>query len=95
MTSPVVDIDAQVAALMAQTGLDEETVRRLLTAQSEQQGEPTGTVRFDPESGAVAHRVMDRDVPKWRISHPTDGCTYEMAPTKTDWLLVTLPEVQS
>lgn len=84
-TAPSTDIDAQVAALMAATGLDEETVRKLLTAQDQQTGEAVKTIRFDPVSGAVAHRVMDGDVVKWRVSHPTDGMHYEMTPTKADW----------
>lgn len=88
MTAPSTDIEAQVAALMAATGLDEDTVRRLLTAQDQQAGEPIGTVRFDPATGSFAHRVTDRDVPKWRVSHPTDGMTYEMAPTKETWTLI-------
>lgn len=83
-----VDIDVQIQALMAATGFDEDTVRKLLTAQDQQHGEETGTVRFDPASGAIAHRVLDRGIPKWRISHPTDGMTYEMTPTKHDWALI-------
>ncbi|MUL44457.1 hypothetical protein FZI85_17180 [Mycobacterium sp. CBMA293] len=92
MTQTSTDIEAQVAALMAQTGLDEQTVRTMLTAMDQQAGEPIGTVRKDPATGAVAHRVKDRDVPKWRISHPINGMTYEMTPTKTDWTLVSSPE---
>ena len=91
MTEPTVatDIEEQAAKLAATTGLDVDTVRTLLHAQDQQQGEPIGTLRGDPEgSGAIAHRVMDRDVAKWRISHPTDGVVYEMSPTKADWPLI-------
>lgn len=91
MTDPSTDIDAQVAALVAATGLDESAVRTMLTAMDQQGGEATGTVRYDPATGSVAHRVMDSGVPKWRISHPTDGMFYEMAPTKHDWALVSVP----
>lgn len=82
------DIDVQIQSLMVSTGFDEDTVRRFLAAQDQSSGEDTGTVRFDPASGAIAHRVLDRGIPKWRISHPTDGMKYEMTPTKHDWVLI-------
>ena len=80
-----VDIEAQAQALAAASGVSIDEVRKLLHTQDQQTGEAVKTIRFDPVSGAVAHRVMDGDVVKWRVSHPTDGMHYEMTPTKADW----------
>lgn len=82
------DIDTQAKNIAAATGQDVELVRSVLAAIDSQAGEALGVVRFDPETKAVAHRVKDGDVVKWRISHPTDGMSYEMTPTKSDWQLV-------
>jgi hypothetical protein len=95
VTNPSVDVEAQVAALVAQTGLDEAAVRTMLSALDQQSGEDVGTVRVDPSTNSIAHRVLDRGVPKWRISHPGDGMTYEMTPSKPDWQLVVMPEAES
>lgn len=92
---PAVDMEAQVAALAAASGVDVDVVRQLVTVQTQQAGEPVGTVRIapvpemaDPLSVAVAHRVLVGGIPQWRVSHPTDGVFYELSPTKADWTLV-------
>lgn len=85
------DLEAQIKSLAAATGQDVAAVRAIVMAMDTQQGEAVGTVRVDPSTGAIAHRVMDRDVAKWLISHPTTGISYEMAPTKHDWELLAAP----
>lgn len=87
-TTPVVDVEARVAELVATTGQSEESVRAILGALNDHNGDPVGTVREHKPSGAIAHRVWDRDVVKWRISHEKDGVTYEMSATKPDWSLL-------
>lgn len=90
--TPAVDIEAKVQELMATTGQPEDAVRSILGAIDQQSGEPVGTVRQDPVTKAVAHRVLNGGIPQWRVSHPTDGLYYEMAAAKPSWTLLSGPE---
>lgn len=92
---PAVDMEQQIKSLAAASGVDEAVVRQLVDAQNQQAGEPIGTLRADPLSGAmnpmdgaIAHRVLDGGIPKWRVSHPINGVHYEMTPTKENWDLI-------
>ena len=85
LNRPAVDIEANVKALAELTGEDPGAIRAVLAAMDQQAGEPTGTIRFDDATKALAHRVIDGGIAKWLVSHPTEGIHYEMTPTKTDW----------
>lgn len=89
----ITDIEAQVEAIVATTGQDPDAVRAVLTAMQDDSGEPVGVVRLNTTTGEVAHRVSDRGITKWRISHPADGMTYLMASTLTAaWTLLHQPD---
>lgn len=88
---PATDIDTRANELAIATGQDPEAVRAVLAALEAQNGEDVGVVRFDPITKTIAHRVMDGDIVKWRLSHPTDGMSYEMRPSKSSWPLVPMP----
>lgn len=45
------------------------------------EGDAIGTLRRDPDTGAVALRVMDNNMHMWRVNNP-DGTSYnDMQPT--------------
>jgi hypothetical protein len=90
MTNPEVNpetagIDEKIAAIMAMTGKDEQTVRDILFAMEEDAGEDVGTIRYNDETNELAHRVMDRGIRKWRISSVEGGIRYDMAKTLEGW----------
>jgi hypothetical protein len=60
-------------------------VRRVLTAWQEiRNGDPVGTTRRNPDTGAIAHRVNDNGLHLWRISAP-DGTQYNDTQPTLDW----------
>src|SRR6516162_29854 len=69
-------------ALGEDSDLTEEHVLKVLDLWNKARaGDPVGTVRKDPATGAVAHRVNADGVHIWRISQP-DGYQYnDMQPT--------------
>lgn len=49
------------------------------------EGDPVGTVRRDPATRAVAHRVNAAGIHQWRVSAP-DGTGYnDLQPTLPGW----------
>jgi hypothetical protein len=76
--------DSEIQAMKALLGDDitEAQIDAVLAAQKAlADGDPVGTVRRDPDSGKVAHRVTAHGVAQWRVSEP-DGDTYsDLQPT--------------
>jgi hypothetical protein len=78
VTSAVVD---QISAHVGD-GLTTEQVQAVLTAwNAVRQGDPVGTVLFDPVTKAIAHRVEVEGVQMWRCSAPDGGQWNDMQPT--------------
>jgi hypothetical protein len=47
-------------------------------------GDPLGTIRKNPETGEIAHRVNSEGLHLWRVSHP-DGTQYNDLQPTLDW----------
>jgi len=80
---------AQVASEQGQL-LTRNQVAAVLTAYNNiTGGDPIGTIRRHPDTGALAHRVVADGLHMWRISDP-DGTQYnDLAPT-LDWPQITV-----
>jgi hypothetical protein len=62
--------------------LTDEQVQRVLESWNRvREGDPVGTVRRDPQSGAVAHRVDHEGVHLWRVSAPDGSQHNDMQPS--------------
>jgi hypothetical protein len=76
--------DDTIAAIAKLLGEDvsKEQIGQVLSAWNNTLGgDPVGTLRRDPESGGVAHRVDADGVHLWRVSFP-DGNQYnDLQPT--------------
>jgi hypothetical protein len=86
-TSPRLDTPSMVAEITARLGdtVTAEQVSSVLDAlNAARDGDPVGTVRRDPDSGAVAHRVDAAGVHMWRVSQPDGGQYNDMRPA-FDW----------
>lgn len=83
-TTPAV-ADA-IASQLGETGLTAEQIAQVLGAYNAvRAGDPLGTILRNPETGAVAHRVLDDGVHIWRCSGP-DGIVWnELSPTLPGW----------
>jgi hypothetical protein len=53
-------------------------------------GDPVGTLRRDPETGALAHRVAVDGLHMWRVSVPATGEQYNDLQPTLDWPEVTV-----
>lgn len=73
--------------------LTDDQVQQVIQAwNAVRQGDPIGTVRFEAETGRVAHRVSVDGVHLWRITGP-DGEQYnDMVPTMAWELLREISE---
>jgi hypothetical protein len=66
--------------------ITEEQVKMVLAAvEAVQSGEPVGTVRVNPDSGAVAVRVSDDGVLYWKVSALDGGTWNDMQPSFPGW----------
>lgn len=89
-TDPVVDPTPQVAsaitAHLGDTGLTAEQVAQVLGAYNAvRAGDPVGTIARNPETGAVAHRVVEAGVHLWRCSHPDGTQWSDLSATLPGW----------
>jgi hypothetical protein len=48
-------------------------------------GDPVGTVRRDPQTGAIAHRVSVDGLHMWRVSVPSTGEQYNDVQPTLSW----------
>lgn len=55
------------------------------------EGDPVGTVRRDPETGAIAVRAEDGPMHLWRVSVP-DGTQYNDLQPTLPWPIIHAPE---
>lgn len=68
--------------------LTTEQVHTVLSAlETVRDGDPVGTVRRDPQTGVVAHRVMSNGVSLWRVSG-IDGATYNDLQPSLPWPVI-------
>jgi hypothetical protein len=89
MTTPSSDdIEIEVTDKISQEiaghieDLTAEQVATVLTAwNTVRGGDPVGTVRRDPSTGAIAHRISDGGVFKWRVSGPDGSVWNDMQPS--------------
>ncbi|AEJ95131.1 hypothetical protein SEA_SOYO_34 [Mycobacterium phage SoYo] len=83
--------EAVIQAISKQLGegVTDEQVANVLTALNNvKTGEPVGTIRREPATGKVAHRVEAFGVQQWRVSGP-DGEQYnDLQPTLPEWALI-------
>lgn len=78
------DKDSAIQALKAHVGDDitEAQIDAVLAAQRAiADGDPVGTVRKDPDTGKVAHRVTVHGVTQWRITDPHGDQYNDLQPT--------------
>ncbi|AGK87234.1 minor tail protein [Mycobacterium phage BuzzBuzz] len=68
----------------------EQVANVIAALNSVQAGEAVGTVRREPETGKVAHRVKAHGVAQWRVSGP-DGEQYNDLQPTLDWDLIYSP----
>jgi hypothetical protein len=76
----------QIAAIASESGeghpVTANQVACVLAAyRTIHQGDPPGTIRRDPETKAIAHRVAEGGVHLWRISAPDGDHWNDMSPT--------------
>ena len=96
MTAPEYINENVAEAVAVQLGneIDPAQVVRVLSAlNAVTSGEPIGTVRRDPATGDVAHRILLNGVGQWRVSTSSD-MHYHMAPSLPDWDVLYTPAEQ-
>lgn len=86
---PTLEQIAQVAS-EADTPITRNQVAAVLAAyRNIMSGDPIGTIRRDPESGAMAMRVSDNGLQLWRVNAP-DGSQYNDLQPHLPWPIVEL-----
>ena len=84
---PAEDLAAHIAAGIP--GVSAEQAAAVLAAVAEvQAGEPLDTVRKDPDSGELAHRISLNGVHLWRISKSNGEQWFDKTPTLPAWTLL-------
>lgn len=74
------------AVAEAVDGVSEDQVRQVLTALAAlKEGDPVGTVLRDPDSGAIAVRVIEDGVPAWKVTAINGGEWRDMQPRLDGW----------
>jgi hypothetical protein len=64
---------AHLAKVLAKHNLSEEQIHAMMIAWNDHnQGEPVGTVKRDPATGLIAHRVEHNGLHLWRVTSPDD-----------------------
>ena len=78
--------DDVVSAVAKTVDLAEDDVRRVLAAvESVLEGDPVGTVVQDPETGAVAVRVVENGVPAWKVTTTCGDQWRDVQPRLDGW----------
>lgn len=97
MTQPIESGSAVVAAISKQLGEEvsvttEQIASVLTTWNAIIQGDPPGTVRSDPDTGAVAHRIVKDGVHQWHVTAADGGSWFDMQPSMPGWTVLFSPE---
>jgi len=83
-SGPVLEQIAKFASHPEDT-LTADQVKRVLTSYiAIYEGDEVGTVRHNPDTGEIAHRVSQDGVHMWRVTHP-DGSQYNDMQGTLDW----------
>lgn len=85
-TREIVD---QISRHIGDSITDEQVNTVLAALNHVRGGDPVGSIRFNPKTGAVAHRVEIDGVIQWRVTAP-DGSAYnDLQPVLPDWTDIT------
>ena len=82
----------EIAKVVGDSNVTAEQVNSVLAAwQHVQQGEPVGTVRRDPTTGAVGHRIDIGGVQQWHVSQPNGEIYNDLQPS-LPWPMMVYPD---
>ena len=83
---PTPEVANAIATQLGDSGLTAEQIAQVLGAYNAvRAGDPVGTIVRNPETGAVAHRVVEAGVHVWRCSHPDGTQWSDLSPTLVGW----------
>jgi hypothetical protein len=72
----------QIAHILKEDGITPKQVAQVLAAwHTVHTGDKVGTIRRDPDTGAVAVRVESDGMPMWRVSTPSGEQYNDLQPT--------------
>lgn len=97
-TTPPIDVTGPVVSAISRqlgedAGLDHSQIAAVLSTWNNIiQGDPPGSIRRDPKSGSVGHRIVKDGVHQWHISALDGGSAFDMQPTLAGWTMVFTPE---
>jgi hypothetical protein len=92
--NPILDHIAEVAS-EADEPITRNQVAAVLTAYKNiLEGDPLGTMLQDPETGAMAWRILDQTtgLHMWRVNTPDGGMYNDLQPTLAGWKPVKVVE---
>ena len=89
----MVPVTAEIVAVISKhigDSITDEQVNTVLAALNHVRGgDPVGSIRFNPKTGALAHRVEIDGVIQWRVTEPGGGTYNDVQPVLPDWVDIT------